>query len=936
MLAMAGHVRQGVAVLAVVAAIAAIPATGHAHGAGGEHAVATPSRGGALPPPRGLEALVGALHEHSAYSDGWPGTRPRDYYESGAGYGLDFMGGSDHSENLGLPIVLSEACIGQGRGGDDLLAAQCAVADPVNPGDSFRKWDATAEQGQAAATAHPGFTAFRGFEWSSDRFGHINVYFSSNWTSAYSDGGYADMRTFWNWFTRPPLAAGGSDGIATFNHPGAKKIDFTGDPSQTGFNWNDFEYVPAADERMVGIEVFNDTNDYGSKGGPYPEGSYAHALDKGWHLGAVGAEDLGHRKPPLDNWGGPEWPKTVVLAPANTPEAIRAAMLDRRFYALGPGQRDLRLSFTVDGEPMGSRLERDTRGSLRIAARATDRSVTLELVTSGGKVVGRDDGDLRLRRRAAAGERWYFVRARRGATVVAYTSPVWVEAERGAASGTWYAGDGHVHTCYSHDAYCPGHDPIDEEQAYYSSGGTVAQRFQEAALKGLDFVTVSDHNDIGAQSDPAYGSQGVVGLPAYEASLKGGHAHMLGATKLYERGDGSPAATRRMADELRRDGGRFQANHPSDGIGTAIDSCDDAEREDTPLHWKYGYSVRPDTIEVWNATSLIQPAEIYWECWLQRGLRVGATAGSDSHGATQPTIAMPTTWVFARSRRPRDLLAAIEAGRTTLSRMPPALGGVRLLIEGDRDRDGDFESRVGDEVPPGTPLRIRREGGPGPGLVRVRANGETVLEGKPLGPGQEVKLTAPARGGWVRAVLYLADGTQGVDPACAPRDPSSPVDVCSRDLAIAAMTSPLYVGDPRPAPPDTRGPDPATLPGEHADEPDDDPPLAPVEQSNGAAPLPSVRAPRTRGATMGRLRARALSRCGGRATAKVRLSWSTADRPVQVQRRAGRRWRTVTNGARKRSLVIRVRCRAVHRFRARTRPAGLAPGQWRRVALRVR
>ena len=27
--------------------------------------------------------LVGAMHEHSAYSDGWPGTTPDDYYASG-------------------------------------------------------------------------------------------------------------------------------------------------------------------------------------------------------------------------------------------------------------------------------------------------------------------------------------------------------------------------------------------------------------------------------------------------------------------------------------------------------------------------------------------------------------------------------------------------------------------------------------------------------------------------------------------------------------------------------------------------------------------------------------------------------------------------------------------------------------------------------------
>ena len=60
------------------------------------------------------------------------------------------------------------------------------------------------------------------------------------------------MNTFYSWLTR-------SDGIATFNHPGDKSLS-TDDP---GFNWNDFAYVPAADDQMVGIEVYNSAKDYG-------------------------------------------------------------------------------------------------------------------------------------------------------------------------------------------------------------------------------------------------------------------------------------------------------------------------------------------------------------------------------------------------------------------------------------------------------------------------------------------------------------------------------------------------------------------------------------------------------------------------------------------------------------------------------------------------
>src|SRR5215217_3700027 len=117
-----------------------------------------------------------------------------------------------------------------------------------------------------------------------------------------------------------------------------------------------------------------------------------------------------------------------------------------------------------------------------------------------------------------------------------------VAAPGSAPAPTWYAGDGHVHTCYSHDAYCGPDDDNTGPDPAYSSGGTVAQRFAEAAAKGLDFVVITDHDDVRAQSDPAYGTQGVVALPAYEASLAGGHAHLLGAARLYPKGDTGSAS----------------------------------------------------------------------------------------------------------------------------------------------------------------------------------------------------------------------------------------------------------------------------------------------------------------------------------------------------------------------------------------------------------
>ena len=484
----------------------------------------------------------------------------------------------------------------------------------------------------------------------------------------------------------------------------------------------------------------------------------------------------------------------------------------------------------------------------------------------------------------------------------------------------WYAGDGHVHTCYSHDAYCPGIDPIEDAETFYSSAGTVQERFTEAAAKDLDYLAISDHDDQRAWTDPAFGSQGVLGLQAYEWSLDGGHAQMLGALRSY--GDGEPAAT---ADALNADGGLFQANHPSYRADADVTTCAEAGAPDTALHWRLGFAVRPDTIEVWNPTALIPPGELYWECWLQRGVRIPVTSGSDSHGATQPTAGMPTTWVLARERTQEAILEGIRLGRTTLSRLPPGLGGARLLLEADGDRDGTYEATMGDTVRPRTPMRVRADGLSAPALVRVRAGGQTLVEDAPLAPGGEVTFSAPKTSTWVRAVTYQQQWTTVADPFCRPpASTESPVDFCTTDLAITAMTSPLYVEKPGNGVPPAKAtatirPLPVTP---ILDELDDEPTLAPAAQSLNGAPLPDVPAqayaPQRAGFALPAVSVRRADR---------RAAWGPVGQRFDVQALLRGRWRVVGQATTATSARLGRRARAL-RVRVRT-PDGRA-GPWRR------
>jgi hypothetical protein len=521
-----------------------------------------------------------------------------------------------------------------------------------------------------------------------------------------------------------------------------------------------------------------------------------------------------------------------------------------------------------------------------------------------------------------------------------------------AGAAEWLAGDGHVHTCYSHDAYC---GPGDEEgqDAFYSFGGSVAERFAEASLKGMDFLVISDHNDIRAHTDPSFGGMGVTGIRAYEASLKGGHAQMIGARKLYGGGDGGALATTSLADALRADGGSFQANHPAYRLaGPPLQSC--AETAGPRMDWDYGFTVLPDTIEVWNATTLLRPSELYWECWLQRGARIGALGGSDSHGGNHINIGLPMTWAYAKSSSEADVLAAIKAGRTTLSRIAPNQGAVKLLLEADRDRNGSFESMIGDTVPPGTPLRVRTEGGPGTGLLSVRANGRPARDDGPLAPGQEVRLNAPAQPGWVRATLYLdGGGLAAIDPSCAPPEEigeTPPISTCFGDLSVAAMTSPIWVSEPpvtppgggppvEPPPPPPKVDPPSESPPQpepESEEPDRQPPVTP-QQEGGYQPMPDVPPQGDKPPPVSKLRATWFRAAAARhRSMRVRLRWKAAEGPFEVQyRRAGsEKWRTLAARTQERQRIVRLK-RAKWQVRVRAVPAFAPAGPWRSLTIRL-
>ena len=374
------------------------------------------------------------------------------------------------------------------------------------------------------------------------------------------------------------------------------------------------------------------------------------------------------------------------------------------------------------------------------------------------------------------------------AVALAVAVLAWAAVPAHAAEGEWLAGDLHVHTTYSHDSYGGPSDDNTGPDEFYTLGWSVGEQFQHAVTRGLDYLAITDHDDIRSQQDPGFGAGGVIPLPGYENSLEG-HAQMLGATMPYDAGDKSAAAVQALAAALRANGGVFQVNHPAEG---STDFPHDAD-------WSYLYDVQPDTVEVWNISRLYQPpfpsassnddAVRYWEGWLDRGAKVAATGGSDNHWRSTfaaQGVGQPTTWVFARERTAAGVLEGLRAGRTFISHQPPNFGGPLLFLEGDG-------AMVGDEVAPGTRLRVRVEGGAGT-FLRIVTTGSQLL-GEPVevtGASFEHEFDAPGEPGWVRAELFDPDLAEQREAVCDGPDTT----YCRNMLGVTAMTSAMYLRVP--------------------------------------------------------------------------------------------------------------------------------------------
>jgi hypothetical protein len=283
------------------------------------------------------------LHNHTRLSDG--AGDPGRAFACLRAAGLDVAAITDHSRWASAFLGL--------------------VGAPGWTGIDGRAWQQTASLADAA-NADGEFVALRGFEWSHFLHGHMNVWASQRFTDPLRT--FPTMGRFWRWLERH-----GDEGLITFNHPGTGRLRF-----------GRFGYRPAVVDRLVGLEIFNKTDEYLLKGTDRGNQSPLNqCLNAGWRVGLLGVTDE-HGA----DWGHPEGKGRAGLYVRElTRSGVLEALSARRLFA--SRVKGLRVDAALTSLAPGSKLVRD-----RSAARM-------------GTAVAHSRGPVRIQVDLDRGEGWW-------------------------------------------------------------------------------------------------------------------------------------------------------------------------------------------------------------------------------------------------------------------------------------------------------------------------------------------------------------------------------------------------------------------------------------------------------------------------------------------------------------------------------------------------
>lgn len=359
-----------------------------------------------------------------------------------------------------------------------------------------------------------------------------------------------------------------------------------------------------------------------------------------------------------------------------------------------------------------------------------------------------------------------------------YIAKIWFDRDGAAFAGLgaqpvargerWWRGDLHLHTGHS-DGSCTSRKGVKVPCPVFKT-------LEAAAARGLDFVSVTDHNTTShfeslRELAPYYDD--LLIIPGREITTFYGHANLFGPTAFVDFQVGGPRAPSIAAVqvEVAAVGGLFSINHPGLPSGELCMGCGWTAKDTD-------YS-RIQAIEVVNGGVAEGPLSglAFWEARLNEGRRITAIGGSDNHDAAldpakAPAIGVPTTVVMAPELSQTAILQAI------------AQGHVFVDVAGSRDRLLEVKAEAaGANAQMGDQLKAR----PGDNVrVQVRVVGVS---------GGRVTLAGGAAA-WAKMVdpnLGSNDATLVFDLAAGDAPAWLRVDVRGADGKLLLLGNPIYL-----------------------------------------------------------------------------------------------------------------------------------------------
>lgn len=198
------------------------------------------------------------------------------------------------------------------------------------------------------------FVAIRGFEWSHPLNGHICIYLTDDFNSAYSSLWIDEI---YEWIDA-------KNAIAQFNHPGREVNVF-----------NNLAFEIEVMDNMVAIET-------GNKGDGNNDGEflpyYITALDNGWVVAPASNQD--NHSLSINSH------RSVYVGPDLSRESLYEAMSARRRYS--SDDPDIKITFKLGKNWMGSFVN-ITEDLIKFTVKVEDNEpiLKLQLITNGGNVV---------------------------------------------------------------------------------------------------------------------------------------------------------------------------------------------------------------------------------------------------------------------------------------------------------------------------------------------------------------------------------------------------------------------------------------------------------------------------------------------------------------------------------------------------------------------